>query len=52
MEAEFSQVRPSEAQHPGQKVAQASSEKPLRTTLLAVLLQVSWPKRLTKQALR
>ena len=49
METEFSKVRPSEAQHPGKKVASASTDTSLRTMLLAVLFQVSWPQRLTKQ---
>ncbi len=34
---------------PGKKVASPSTDKSRRIMLLAVLFQVSWPKRLTKQ---
>src|SRR5438876_2301114 len=49
MEDEFSLAQPSEAGHTGRKVAQPSTDKALRTMLLAVLFQVSWPVRLTRK---
>ena len=49
MEDEFSIAEPAEAGHTGKKVAQPSTDKALRTMLLAVLFQVSWPVRLTRK---
>ncbi len=49
MEDEFSIAEPSEAGHTGKKVAHPSTDKALRTMLLAVLFQVSWPARLTRK---
>src|SRR6266566_1057979 len=49
MEDEFSVAQPSETGHTGRKVAQPSTDKALRTMLLAVLFQVSWPARLTRK---
>src|SRR5947199_5256263 len=49
MEDEFSIAQPSEAGHTGRKVAHPSTDKALRTMLLAVLFQVSWPARLTRK---
>src|SRR6266568_3191704 len=37
------------SQHSGMKVTQPSKDKSLRMMLLAVLFQVSWPKRLTRR---
>jgi len=48
MESEFSTARPPDARRPGNKVASPSTDKARRTMLLAVLFQVSWPKRLTR----
>src|SRR6266700_2581503 len=39
----------SNSQHSGMKVTQPSKDKSLRMMLLAVLFQVSWPKRLTRR---
>src|SRR6266568_7780873 len=49
MESEFSITRSSGVRRPGKKVASPSTDKSRRIMLLAVLFQVSWPKRLTKQ---
>ncbi len=49
MESEFSITRSSSVRRPGKKVASPSTDKSRRIMLLAVLFQVSWPKRLTKQ---
>src|SRR3989454_5909076 len=48
MESEFSIARSSDVRRPGKKVASPSTDKARRIMLLAVLFQVSWPKRLTK----
>src|ERR1700730_17013117 len=48
MQDEFSIARPPDARRPGNKVASPSTDKARRTMLLAVLFQVSWPKRLTR----
>ncbi len=49
MEEEFSSAQYAELRHAGKKIATASTDKSLRTVLLAVLFQVSWPKRLARQ---
>ena len=49
MEEEFSSVQYAELRRAGKQIATASTDKSLRTVLLAVLFQVSWPKRLTRQ---
>ena len=49
MEEEFSSAQYAELRRAGKKIATASTDKSLRTVLLAVLFQVSWPKRLTRQ---
>jgi hypothetical protein len=49
MEEEYSLARFSSDRRQGKKTANPSTDKPLRTMLLAVLFQVSWPRRLTKQ---
>src|SRR5258707_475519 len=49
MEEEYSLARFSSDRRQGKKIANPSTDKPLRTMLLAVLFQVSWPRRLTKQ---
>ena len=38
-----------DGQHSGMRVTQPSKDKSLRMMLLAVLFQVSWPKRLTRK---
>ncbi len=49
MEEEFSSDQSAGSRQPGKRGATASSDKSLRTVLLAVLFQVSWPRRLTRQ---
>src|SRR6266478_1603152 len=49
MEEEFSSDQSAESRQPGKRGTTASSDKSLRTVLLAVLFQVSWPRRLTRQ---
>jgi hypothetical protein len=49
MEEEFSTAQYAELRRAGKKIATASTDKSLRTVLLAVLFQVSWPKRLTRR---
>jgi len=48
MPEEFSFAQPLDASQPGKKLAHPSSDKSVRTMLLAVLFQVSWPTRLTR----
>ena len=48
MPEEFSFAQPLDASQPGKKLAHPSSDKSVRTMLLAVLFQVSWPARLTR----
>jgi predicted DNA-binding transcriptional regulator YafY len=54
MQGDFSTSSNSPASHSGSRqraIVSPSSEKALRTALLAMLFQVSWPRRLTKQAI-
>jgi predicted DNA-binding transcriptional regulator YafY len=46
---EFAKAKVAKAHRPGMKAANPSRDKSLRTVLLAVLFQVSWPTRLTRQ---
>lgn len=49
MEEEFPIAHPAKTRRPGKKVAAPSTDKSVRTILLAVLFQVSWPLRFTWQ---
>src|SRR5690349_17076336 len=49
MKEELSAEHTTNRQLTGIKLAQPSKDKSLRTMLLAVLFQVSWPKRLTRR---
>ncbi|MDQ6662668.1 MAG: WYL domain-containing protein [Chloroflexota bacterium] len=49
MEEEAFSGQAAELKQREKKVAGVSTDKTLRTTLLAVLFQVSWPRRLTRQ---
>src|SRR2546425_7388754 len=49
MEEKFSLAPSSRVSRTGKKIAYPSTDKSLRTMLLAVLFQVSWPTRLARQ---
>src|SRR6266571_5450607 len=49
MEEDFATQRPSNMRRGGKKTATASTGKPLRTVLLAVLFHMHWPRRLSRE---
>ncbi len=49
MKEEFFAAQTPNTRHSGMMVTQPSKDKSLRMMLLAVLFQVSWPKRLTRR---